>query len=94
MSMYTYICGIVPPDDAWKRMKAVRDSCVAAGIAIPVDVCTFFNDRTPDERGVVIDKKGLGEAVTEYKAEMSEGFEVDLTKLPKGVRLLRFYNSW
>lgn len=94
MSMSTHICGIVPPDDNWKKMKAVWDSCVAAGVSVPADVCAFFNDGSPDERGVVIDKKGLGGAVTEYKAEMSEGFEVDLTKLPKGVKVVRFYNTW
>jgi len=38
-------------------------------------------------------KKKLG-AVVEWKEDMREGFEVDVTKLPVGVTIVRFYNSY
>ena len=36
----------------------------------------------------------LGEAVSEYSRDAVDGFEVDLSKLPEGVKALRFENSY
>ena len=33
-------------------------------------------------------------ALTAYKADMVDGFEVDVDKLPPGVKIIRFYNSY
>ena len=30
----------------------------------------------------------------ELNEEGRQGYRIDLTKLPKGVKILRFYNSW
>ena len=38
-------------------------------------------------------KKKLG-ALTPWRDDMQEGFEVDVTKLPKNITVIRFYNSW
>ncbi|MFA5376801.1 MAG: hypothetical protein WC455_13715 [Dehalococcoidia bacterium] len=92
MGMTSGVEGFRPPNAEWKKMKAVYDSCEKAGIEIPDEVSKFFDDETPDENGQTVD---LGDAVSEWSdGDMSEGIEVDLTKLPKGLTIIRFHNSW
>ena len=33
-------------------------------------------------------------ACKEYRAEMCEGYEIDLRKIPAWIEKIRFYNSW
>ena len=98
MSMSMNVVGFRPPDEKWKLMKAVYEACNKAGISIPKDVIDFFNGVPPDPQGVSIRlednhffKYG---AVKEWREDGREGFEVDITKLPKDVTIVRFYNSW
>jgi len=92
--MTTHIVGIVPPDETWKRMKAVWDSCTIAKVEIPKAVLEFFNHVAPDDKGVLIplDKHS---SITEYYNETArQGYEVWLEYLPVDIKVLRFYNSW
>ena len=86
--------GIRPPDEKWKRMKSVWDACEAAGVDPPHEINEFFNNVPPDGSGVVVDIERKSSAVTKWIRDDASGFEVDLTKLPKDVTVLRFYNSW
>jgi hypothetical protein len=92
MSMSTSVVGIKPPDDMWKKMKAVYEACEDANVPIPVEVAEFFEHDKPDELGVVVEIKG--EAIKEWSDDTEAGYEVDIEKLPKDVKVLRFYNSW
>lgn len=100
MSSSLCIVGIKPPDETWRKMKAVYDSCLAAGVAAPREVINFFNGECPDDAGVVLDLTPSSyrtqdpTVVSEYKAEMRDGFEVDLALLPKDIKRLRFYVSY
>lgn len=85
--------GFKAPDAEWKKMKKVYDSCKEAGIDPPSSVDVYFNYSGPDERGVVVDVEET-EAVKEYSDDGVSGFEVDLSKLPKDLTHIRFYNSW
>lgn len=92
MSMSIYVVGFRPADAKWKKMKHIYDACVTAGVSIPEEVDKFFDNESPgDKPGKEI---GIDTAVTEYNAEMCEGFEVDITKLPSDVKIIRFYNSY
>lgn len=97
MGMSTHLVGIVPPDDDWKKMKAVWDACDNADVDIPKDVSEFFGGETPDPKGVIIDllhdKKHKG-GISEWHDEIGQGFEIEVSKLPPNVKTLRFYNSW
>jgi len=95
--MLMHVYGIVPPDEKWKKMKAVWDACEAAGTDPPDDVEKFFNGESPDEMGVLISLdsyKKFHPSLKEYSAEMQNGYEVDLTKLPPEVKIIRFVNSY
>jgi hypothetical protein len=86
------VVGFKPANDRFKEMKAVWDACVRAGISVPAEVRHFFHDKAPDDQGVEVPLAGMTRdpAVTPYKAEMEEGFNVDLTKLDPDVKILRF----
>ena len=93
MGMSTHIIGVVPPDAAWKRMADVWHSCEDAGVPIPKEVTKFFRDEPPDAKGILMDLDG-NPCCTDYTAEMCEGVEIDISKLPKDVKIIRFYNSY
>lgn len=85
-----HVEGFVPPDDKFNQMRAVWDACHTAGIDPPQDVEEFFDGEPPDLAGVSIYLKGLA-CCTEYNDEThSWGFEVDLSLVPKNVKVIRF----
>lgn len=91
MSMSTHVIGFVPPDGRWARMKAIWDACTAANVPIPAEVGEFFGGEEPDDAGVEVelpvtpwDDRGGGRA----------GYELDVSLIPKHVKIIRFYNSW
>jgi hypothetical protein len=88
-----HIVGLRPPNDKWKKMKAIYDSCVAGEVPIPKAVEDFFNGEPPDATGVKVPLPGHI-SVKAWRDDSAEGIEVDVTMLPKGVTILRFYNSW
>lgn len=104
MSMGTHVVGFKPPDEKWRRMKAAWDACSLAGVEVPKEVDEFFGGDPPDERGVEVrlqylpksaeSPDGLHPALRRWSDSFRDGYEVDVTKLPKDVTILRFYNSW
>lgn len=96
MSMSTHVIAFKPPDEKWQRMKAIYDACTAAGINVPDEVNRYFDHMPPDPAGVEISERVLRDAgaVTDYSADMREGFDVDVTKLPRDVTVIRFYDSY
>ena len=71
MSMSTHVYGFRPPDERWQQMKAVFDASKAAGIQVPIEVESFFENGEPDTSGQEVD---LGEAVQEWRADMRDLF--------------------
>ena len=91
--MSTHVIGFRPPDEKWKKMKAIYDSCCAGGIQIPTAVSEFFDHRQPDESGVEIELD-KSPAIKEWSAEGCEGYEITIDKLPKDVKIVRVYNAY
>ena len=89
--MSTHAYAIKPPDERWQAMRAVWDACEAAGVEKPDEVSAFFDDEPPDPAGVVVE---LGALARPWSAEDAEGLEIDLERLPKGTKTIRFTNSW
>lgn len=101
MSVSYSVVGIVPADAAYKKKLAAYRACEDAGVDPPEDLRKFFNDDEPDPSGVVRElaasyslKPMYAEGVTEYTADMENGFEVDLRKLPPEIKIIRFVNSY
>jgi hypothetical protein len=93
--MSTSVYGIKPPDEKWISMKKVWDSCKLAGVNPPEEVLEFFDHSIPDPKGVgvVIDLDDH-DCCSMYSEKMQNGLEIDVRKLPKGVFLVRFVNSF
>jgi hypothetical protein len=93
MSMSTHVVGFKPPDDKWKKMKAIYDACKAAQVNPPEEVEDFFSNGSPDDRGVEVSIEKLP-CTKKYNSDSEDGFEIDIKKLPPDVTVIRFYNSW
>ncbi len=93
MGMSTHVIGFRPPDETWKKHKAVYDACIKAGVEVPKTTFEFFNYEAPDDGGVVV-KLEQHQSVSTYNDESQSGYEVDISKLPKDIKTIRFYNSW
>ena len=93
MSMSTYVYGIVPVDDKYIQMRDIYNTCIKAGVSVPPEVKSFFDHLPPDDKGVIVDL-GRHPCQSVYKAEMQEGIEVDISKVPKPIKIIRFVNSY
>lgn len=93
MGMSMHVVGFQPADKKWQKMKGAWDACEAAGAEPPDTVLEFFNHEHPgDAPGKEVEILGHGAA--RWNDESREGYEVDITALPAGVRFVRFYCSW
>ena len=91
--MSMHVIGYMPADEQWNKMKAAWDACTAAAVDPPKEVFAFFDYTPPgDAPGKEVKIDGVG--AREWKDQSREGYEVDVTALPKGVRFVRFYCSW
>jgi hypothetical protein len=92
MGMSSYVMGIVETDAEWDKMKKVYMTCKEAGVDIPVKVDDYFEGNDPtDMDGMEVE---IDDAVEESQDDCREHFTVDLTKLPKNVKKIRFTNSY
>lgn len=93
MSMSMHVCGYKPADDRWRQMKAAWDACIDDGVDPPKEVADFFGWNDPgDKPGMEV--QIYGGAARKWVDDGREGFEVDVTALPEGVRFVRFYCAW
>ena len=98
MSTSTFVVGIMPADDNYRKMKNVYDACTDAGIPVPDEVCDFFRDEKPDAAGMVIDLdstyNGGADIAREWSDENYRGYEISVARIPAGVKTIRFYGNW
>ncbi len=98
MSMSMHCLAVKPADETYRLKAEAYRACEAAGISIPYDLERFFNHEKPDPTGTTQQIGGYVEnlhpSCVKYKGDSCEGFEVDVTRLPEGVRFVRFYCSW
>jgi len=95
MSMSPNVVGFRPPDEAWEKHKAVWAACKAAEVAIPEETLEFFDGEDPlDKPGAEIDLED-SDCCSAYSDELGRsGFELDVERLPTGLKIIRFFNSW
>ena len=97
MSMSTSVIGFKPPDAKFRKMLEAYQACENAGVPIPEEIDKFFNYEPPDETGVKVDlddDKKYKDAVYEYGDDCAQGYEINLEKLPKDIKIIRVVNSW
>jgi len=91
MGMNTFVEGFRPPDEEWKRMATIYNLCLKSKISVPEKVLAFFNDAPPHENGVLID---IGDCVEYFTEDVVQSWTVNITKLPEGIKHIKFTNSY
>ncbi len=89
MSGTMHVCGFVPPDAIWKKMKVAYEACIAAGVSVPQQVEKFFGGVPPNDLGLEITIPHYA-----YREGMNEGYQVEIAKLPPEVKCIRFWMSY
>lgn len=97
MSMSTHVIAFRDMDGEFKRILEAKKFCDERHLSYPKEVEAYF-------RGYAgISENGLREQfltvnidtiLTRWQDESSAGYELEVTQLPKEVKILRFYNSW
>ncbi len=90
MSMSTHVIGFMEPDEEFKKMYAVYESCSKANVPIPDEVDKFFEYDVPDPAGMRVEDL----PVTEYSDDMQEGYQIRVADIPSKVNVIRFFNSY
>ena len=80
-------------DPEFLLMKQAYESCKAANVEVPDRVWDYFGREDPHKRGIAVELEHH-ECCSDYNAEMEDGYEIDISKLPKGVTTIRFYMSY
>jgi len=98
MGMSTHIKAFIEDNDPdYLFHKEILLFCKSKNISLPKETSEYFGNLSPNE-SLLSEKLEIelmeGLDYIEWKDKSSEGFEVDLTHLPKGVTKIRFYNSW
>lgn len=99
MGMSTHIEAFTPDSDPeYQKHKKVLLACIEADVFLPKQTAEYFGVEILPSIDLLEDKLSValkeGEHFKNWNDESSAGFEVDLTKLPKGITKLRFYNNW
>jgi len=93
MGMSTHVVGFVEPDEDYKAKVAAWKACKKAKITAPPELERLFDGNEPQDAGMEVN---IEAATRRYDGghREREGYDVDVTALPQGVKIVRFYNSW
>ncbi len=93
MGMYSYVKGLKPKTEEYEKKLRIYKDCKELNINPPKEIEDYFDGEVCEE-GIVIDlpKDAISESVNvDY---CNEYFDVDLTKIPSDVTIIRFVNSY
>jgi len=91
MSADLIISGFRPADERYEKMRSVYNNMRELNLTVPNEVLNFFDGNGPNEHGSEVSIK---DAITPYKGVETDGFDIDLSKLPKDVTVIRAYIQW
>lgn len=92
--------GLRAADASYKHMRAVLTACVAAHVDPPAEVRDYFVRNFPEgafpiegEQGTVFEVSLAG-CRREWSSDYSQGYDVDVARVPQGIEVVRFSCSW
>jgi len=102
MGMSTSVCGVRDLDGKFADMMALKLACEKTSVSYPKEVADYFDDEdedyditySEDELREYMESVDITDAVREYTRDATDIIEVDLSKLPDGVKAVRFQNSY
>jgi hypothetical protein len=95
MSMSTYVSGLIPAvDPKFQQMFDIQQACDRAKVQAPQEVINYFAGKDINEKGQMVIGLRQHACCTKIDEDSMDGFIVDVTLLPTGVRYIRFENSY
>lgn len=97
MSMVTRVVGMTNVDDLFERMLRAKEALDAARVAYPQELIDYFGGRANMSAADLRQEAteiNIAAAVTERSQQSVNVWEVDLAKLPVGVKKIVFSNSY
>ncbi len=100
MSMSTSVVGLRNLDIKFNDMIKLKKMCEKSKVSYPKELIEYFGKNNVGESEEYL-KSEMTEIeiededfVSAWKAEMQEGFEIEVDKIPKEIKTIRFYNSY
>ncbi len=75
-------------DSTYQKYLAILLACQKADVDLPDEVDNYFGGEYDPDFPLEIEFEPR-----EWHNEYYEGYEIDISELPKGVKTIRFYNS-
>lgn len=76
-------------DEQYQKYLKVFLACKEAGMGLPEEIDAYFGGEDDIDAPLEVKCKPR-----KWSNEYAEGFEIDVDEIPKGVKTIRFYNSW
>ena len=73
--------------DDYKKKLAVLNACNRAGVSLPDEINDYFDGGGDPEYPLVIDFFNTNEYSDDYR----QGIELDVSDIPEGVKIIRFF---
>lgn len=88
MSMSTHVVFLRSADDpTYQKYLKIYRACEEAGLVAPPEVTSYFEDGEEGPLEVRCYPR-------EWNDDMQQGYEIDVSDIPEGVKIIRFWNSW
>lgn len=97
MGMSTHVVGLRDLDGKFKQMIEVKLACERAETSYPEEVLDYFNGNQAESVAYLeenLREVDISESISEWSDDSRNGYSLDVTKLPKEVNEVRFYNSY
>ena len=91
MSAVLSVCGVAPADEKYLTMRMIYQLCKNSKVSIPPEVEDFFKHHEYQDGAGGIE---VSIESTRFSEGMSEGMLVELAKLPKDVKYVKFTVSY
>ena len=99
MGMSTHVVAMRNMGHEFEKMLKVKHFCEENKVGYPYEVADYFGEFVKEDESVIRDAMAEvtlsgDNGLTEFTDEYRTGYEVEIAKLPKEVKVIRFYNSW
>lgn len=100
MSMSTYVQAFRDFDGNFQKMMDIKNFCESQGVSLPREVEEYFGKYSLDDEPYIREQMSEVELPKGCKTEGDDSrvngryIEIDVTKLPKDIKKIRFTNSW
>ena len=98
MGMNTYIKGVRDLDGEFKRMMDMKKLCDSKGFSYPKEVMEYFGSLIGESDAYIREEMETidlpKDLVIESQDDSREFFDIEIDRIPKEVKILRFVNSY